>query len=276
MHNLQVDGHPVRLAGAFDLSFLAAYGRVFRVYDDQDSGNLCFGVQADDGARRFVKVAGAPTVRGSVTPAEAIRRMLETLPVYAALAHPVLMGIAGHHAVPGGYVAVSDWFDGVCMGKMYGQTARFLALPLAQKLSIYEAILAFHLHVETQGYIAVDFYDGCVLYSFDTQETRLCDIEMYRPGPFDNDMGRMWGSSRYMAPEEFTLGSRLDARTNVYRMGATAFELMGGGQARDRAQWEANNAAYAVALRAVSPQPADRYASVSAFRAAWTEAITAK
>ena len=35
---------------------------MFKVYDDQDSGNICFGTEKD-GQRYFIKFAGAPTER---------------------------------------------------------------------------------------------------------------------------------------------------------------------------------------------------------------------
>jgi serine/threonine protein kinase, bacterial len=41
-------------------------------------------------------------------------------------------------------------------------------------------------------------------------------------------MGRLWGSSRFMSPEEFGLGAKIDERTNVFNMGAIAFGLLGG------------------------------------------------
>lgn len=45
------DGVPCALQEAFDLSFLRQWGKVFRVFDQQDSGNLCFGLE--DGAHRY-------------------------------------------------------------------------------------------------------------------------------------------------------------------------------------------------------------------------------
>ncbi len=56
------DGVPCVLQEAFDLSFLRRWGRVFRVFDQQDSGNLCFGLERE-GRRYFLKFAGARTVR---------------------------------------------------------------------------------------------------------------------------------------------------------------------------------------------------------------------
>lgn len=58
----EVDGLSVRLREPFSLGFLRKFGTVFHVFDDQDSGNLCFGMEKD-GARYFVKFAGAPTAR---------------------------------------------------------------------------------------------------------------------------------------------------------------------------------------------------------------------
>jgi len=39
----RLNGIPFRLKAAFDFGFLQKYGTVFRVFDDQDSGNICFG-----------------------------------------------------------------------------------------------------------------------------------------------------------------------------------------------------------------------------------------
>ena len=56
------DGVPCALQEAFDLSFLRQWGKVFRVFDQEDSGNLCFGLE-DETHRYFVKFAGARPVR---------------------------------------------------------------------------------------------------------------------------------------------------------------------------------------------------------------------
>lgn len=264
-----IDGLPAQLAAPFDLAFLAPIGRVFHVFDQQDSGNLCFGVEDTQGARWFVKVAGARTVRAVASPQASIDRLLATLPVYAALAHPVLLGITSHGPCAGGYYAVSPWFDGLRMGKMYGEMGKILALPVEEKLAIFDAILQFHQHVQRLGYIAVDFYDGCVLYAPQTRQTRICDVEFYRPGPFINEMGRMWGSARYMAPEEHALGACIDMRTNVFTMGATAFQLLGGGLDHTRALWQASQAQYEAAVRATQPDPRARHATIDAFAEAW-------
>ncbi len=50
--------------------------------------------------------------------------------------------------------------------------------------------------------------------------------------PYVNKMGRLWGSSRFMSPEEFELNAIIDSRTNVFNMGAIAFAILGGGKDR--------------------------------------------
>lgn len=255
----------------FDFSFLKAYGEPFIVFDRQDSGNLCFGVQSMEG-RRFIKLAGASPIRSGVSPGEAVKRLQATIPLYEALAHPALTRLLGHQAVDGGHLLVFEWFDGKCMGKQYDAHAQFLGLPLGEKLAIYDVILDFHRHVNEKGYVAIDFYDGAILYNFQTRQTMLCDIEFYRCMPVFNDMGRMWGSTRFMSPEEFILGAPIDERSNVFCMGATAFCLMGGALDRSMAKWQASERLHAVASKATSARREDRYPTVRAFMEAWQEA----
>jgi serine/threonine protein kinase len=91
---------------------------------------------------------------------------------------------------------------------------------------VFDDILSFHNYVNAKGYVAVDFYDGSIMYDFTQKKTMICDIDFYVKMPHINNMGRMWGSARFMSPEEFKLGAEIDAITNVYLMGATAFALL--------------------------------------------------
>ena len=63
-----------------------------------------------------------------------------------------------------------------------------------------------------EGFIAEDFYDGSIIYNFQKKQVHLYDFDFYHPGPFINDRGRLYGSSRFMAPEEFQKGERIDER----------------------------------------------------------------
>lgn len=256
------------LKEAFDFSFLSEFGTPFAVFDKQDSGNLCFGMQKGS-QKLFLKLAGPVTVCGRIPPAEAIENLKRSIPVYQDLAHPSLTNLVRHQAVDGGYLLAFQWFDGSCMGKQYQSRERFLQLPLEEKLSLYKTILDFHQFVNEKGYVAVDFYDGCIMYNFSAKQTMLCDIDVYQKLPLVNHMGRMWGSSRYMSPEEFEFGAQIEEHSNVFCMGAAAFELFGGGLDRSPEKWTGPIGCYQAALKAVSRDKADRYPTVKDYKEAW-------
>lgn len=264
----EVDGLSVRLREPFSLGFLREFGTVFHVFDDQDSGNLCFGTKKD-GARYFVKFAGAPTARGSTSPEQAVERLRSAVPVYRDLRHENLIELTWAGEIGGGYAAVFRWADGDCMGRMYPEAHRkFFALPVHDRLSVYDAVLRFLEHTAACGYAAVDFYDGSVLYDASSGKTTICDVDFFRRLPCVNDMGRMWGSSLFQSPEEYRLGAAIDEVTNVYTAGAFAFALFGGYR-RGRESWELSDSLYAAALRAVNDDRARRQPSLRALREEW-------
>ncbi|UVI30500.1 serine/threonine protein kinase [Paenibacillus spongiae] len=267
-----------------DFEWLTNLGHAFRVFDQQDSGNISFGVEIE-GKRRFVKYAGAKPLDYRGDPEDAVRRLSQAIPLYAALAHPSLIQLVNHFPVNQGYAAVFEWFDGDCLHSHWSFPPpakydhpdspyyRYKHLPVSRRLESLDAIFSFHAHVESQGYAAVDFYDGSILYDFSNHVTQICDIDFYRKTPSFNDMGEhFWGAARSKSPEEFTLGAPIDARTNVFTMGAIAFGLLGGETDRSCEKWDASLSLYEVALRAVDPERELRYPDVAAFRRAWDAA----
>lgn len=97
--SLTTTGIPFKLKSTFDFSFMKEYGTVFKVYDDQDSGNICFGTEKD-GQRYFVKFAGAPTEQYGGDPADAISRLKATLPIYSDLKHENLIELIEAKEMP--------------------------------------------------------------------------------------------------------------------------------------------------------------------------------
>lgn len=268
-----VDDIPYKLKAPFDFSFLQKFGEVFKVYDDQDSGNICFGVRNGE-ERLFIKFAGAPTSRYEGKPEEAIAALKSAVNVYQDLAHPHLVRLIRGEEVGGGFAAIFEWSDGECMGKMYPVSReRFMQLPDSTKIDVFRDILDFHIHAADQGYVAIDFYDGSILYDFSKRKTLICDIDLYEKRPYFNTMGRMWGSSRFMSPEEFQKGAEIDEITNVYVMGATAFALFGGEKDRLLENWRLSEALYEVARRAVSDEREKRHGSLVEFKREWDSKI---
>ena len=266
-----VDGHKVRLKAPHDFGFLAQWGTVFTVLDQQDSGNLCFGVEGSDG-RLFVKYAGAETERATTTVAEARANLRRATEVYRDLAHPHLVALRFAGEVGTGFAHVFEWVEGVPLGRMYERRSEADGLGTRERSTALQQIYDFHVHAVERGWVAVDLYDASVLLDSSTGAVTLCDLDFYTRGPLVNTMGRMWGSTRFMSPEEFELGASIDERTNVFALGALAHTLLGDDDSKDPNSWIGSRAQLAVATTALSPSRADRWPTVAALANAWRSA----
>ncbi len=257
-----------------DLSaYLAQIGRVFRVYDTYDSGCSAYGVQVE-GRRWFVKHADDP--RGMTS----LRRAID---VNRRVQHPALPRLQHTFTTCQGLALVYRWAPGEPLA--FGSSTppekradpsfapvRFRALPRAEVLAALEAIYETHLRVAEAGLIAVDFYDGSLLYDFEGAQIYVYDLDEYRPGPFVLETDRLPGSRRFMAPEEFQRGALIDQATNVFTLGRTAILLLGDGLSSWDA-WRGTDGMKAVLLRATDPERAARQPTVSAFVETWRVAV---
>lgn len=263
-----IDGVPFKLKSPFDFSFIRKYGKVFKVFDDQDSGNICFGLQNGEN-KYFIKFAGAPTERASVNANEAISNLKLTTPIYQDLAHPTLIRYINAEEIGGGFAVIYEWADGVCMGRMYPLSRkRFMQMSLDVKLQVFNDILAFHAYVASCGYIAIDFYDGSIMYDFNRDKTTICDIDFYAKKPYINQMGRLWGSSRFMSPEEFELGATIEEDTNVFLLGQIAFALFSDSN-HSKEAWPLNKKLYNVLQKAISNDRIERQQSIKQLIDEW-------
>ena len=168
---------------------------------------------------------------------------------------------------------IFKWVDGDCMGRMYpAQHKKFMALSVKDKLKVFEDILDFFEYIASQNYVAVDFYDGSIMYDFESGRTTVCDIDFFRKQPCINDMGRMWGSSLFQSPEEFLFGAVIDEITNVYTVGATAFAIFGEYK-RTRDKWQLSDELFEIAAKAVSDDRTKRQQSIRQLREEWEAAL---
>lgn len=263
-----VNGITFKMKSFYDFSFLGKYGKVFKVFDDQDSGNICFGIEKD-GKKYFVKFAGSPTAEYNGNPKDAIERLKAAMPIYQALHHENLIELVNCEDIGDGFAMIFKWTDGDCMGRMYkDEHNRFMQLPITDKLNVFFDILDFLEYVSSNGYVAVDFYDGSIIYDYANKKTTICDIDYFEKMPCINNMGRMFGSAKFMSPEEFKKGAVIDEITNVYTAGAFAFALFGN-YGRNIDDWKLSGELFTVASKAVSDNRDERYSSINEFRKAW-------
>jgi serine/threonine protein kinase len=242
--------------------------------DTQDSGNISYGVDVD-GTRFFLKTAGDPASQDPYLDFEARQALLRTAAHLAeTIHHPLLPVFHGLIESPGGPVLVYEWREGEHLGTTRDQrddpeTAfqRFRALPAEQILDALDQLFDLHAQLSAAGWVAGDFYDGALLYDFDRHRLTMVDPDSYRPGPYRNDMGRMFGASRFMAPEEFSLGAPIDDRTTAYVMARTALVFLSDGTL-DRSPFRGPDPLYAVTQEAVTA----RFPTYGAFHRAWMAA----
>jgi serine/threonine-protein kinase len=255
--------------------YLSQVGKVFRAFRDQDSDCVSFGIWSD-GRRWFVKHSQEPRGIASLKRAEHL---------YKTVQHPVLPHLFNTFQTPGGFALVLDWQSGEVL---YDYTkyspeqrrsdpacphVRFRSLPVGEILTVLNTIYDVHLVLAEAGFIAVDFYDGCILYDFDQSKVHLCDLDEYRFGPFFLEADRLPGSKRFMAPEEFQYGARIDQVTNVFTLGRTAIELLGDGTLSLEA-WKGSAAMREVVLRATNFERTARQQSIREFVEDWQSVVS--
>ena len=255
-------------------TFLQKSGEVFKIFDQQDSGCVSYGVDIN-GQRWFVKESAEPRTISSLKRAIKLHRVVQ---------HSALAKLRNKFDTPnGGLALVYDWLPGEIIynlpefpretGRRNPESAhvRFCALPVETIIRSLSTIYDLHRVLAETGFIAVDFYDGCILFDFENERTYIVDLDEYHYGPFSNPTDRLLGSSRFMAPEEFQRGALIDQITNVFTLGRTALVILAGGNIQN---WQGKSAAKRVLEQATQPNRSNRYPSVAAFVDAWESAVS--
>lgn len=243
-------------AGLLRREFADPAASIFARFDKQDSGNVSFGVEAD-GRRYFVKTSGPPDAIAPLAHADRLALLGNAERLAGSVSHAALTRFARSCAGAWGRALVYEWADGEHLHAKRERrddpaTAwqRFLHLPQGERVAVVRTLLDLHVALAAKGWVVGDFYDGCLLYDFAAKRLHVFDLDHYSLGPYRNTMGRMFGSTRFMAPEEFERGRLIDERTTVFALGRTMTIFLGGLASR-------------VAARACADEPARRHASVA-------------
>ncbi|TCO51706.1 serine/threonine-protein kinase [Kribbella antiqua] len=251
-------------------TYLDHLGTIFARFgsDTQDSGNVSYGVQTAT-HRYFVKTVGDSADTAPYLDFDGRVALLRNAAQLArSVVHPLLPTLHAEIESPGGPVLVYDWRDGEHLGTNRDDPSsphqRFRALTTPEICAALDALYDLHARLDEAGWVEGDFYDGTLLYDFTESRLTVIDLDSYHHGPFRNDMGRMFGASRFMAPEEFSLGAPIDTRTTAYVMARTALVFLSD-TTLDRSAFRGTDAQYAVLQEATTT----RYPSYSAFHRAW-------
>lgn len=208
--------------------------------------------------------------------------MYSAIRLHHAVSHPAIVARAGTVHAADGLAAVYPWVDGEVLYAPAtargtpartdpdSADARFRSQPVDVILDALDTVFDAHLVISRAGFVAVDFYDGSLLYDFDGRAIRLVDLDEYRPGPFTVSDAPLYGSTRFRPPEHRHDGSTSDQRSTVFQLGRCAQVLLDTGD-RD-GTWRASPELAAVATGATAADPGGRYPSVAAFVDEWRAA----
>jgi serine/threonine-protein kinase len=246
----------------------------------QDSGNVSWLVDGGE-QRLFVKTAGrdAPPPPGAAVPyfghEGRVALLRNAVALAASCRHRVLPRLHNVIESPTGPALVYEAAPGELVGvpreardDPTSAYQRFAHLPADRLLGVFDDLIDVHVALARAGWVAGDLYDGCLMVDLATGSLTVVDLDSYRRGPSVNDMGRMFGSTRFMAPEEVELGAVLDERTTVFTLGRLVWHF--GTRLTGRAEEFCGPAALArVVQRACRPVRAQRFPSVSALAEAW-------
>ena len=251
-------------------TFLSQRGEIFAVFDErtQDSGNVSYGVEVD-GRRYFVKTAGRPDDNTSyLDHTGRVSLLRNAVKLAESSDHRTLPNL--HQVVEStwGPMLVYDWAEGELIRSSIDRVRR---LTVSEVGHLVTEVYDLHRELASLGWIANDFYDGAMIYDFRSRRVHVIDLDSYNRESFINSMGRMAGSSRFMAPEEFELGATIDERTTVFTMGRTAAVLMSD-NSLERPAFRGSDGQYEVMVRSCAEDSDDRFQTVADMYAAWVDA----
>jgi serine/threonine-protein kinase len=247
----------------------------------QDSGNVSWLVDSD-GVRLFVKTAGpvdAPpgVVEPALDHAGRVALLANAVRLARSCDHAALATLRNVITTSTGPALVYDAAPGELVRaapELRSDPAsayqRLAQLPSHRLLAVCDVLVDLHVALAEQGWVACDLYDGCLIVAPDDRLT-VIDLDSYHLGPFTNTMGRMFGSTRYMAPEELTLGATIDQRTTVFTLARMVIHFAT--RLTDRLEaFVGFQSGTAVLRKASHPDPLARYPTVAEFASAWTRA----
>lgn len=272
----------IELKESFDLDFLKRYDDLFAVFDKNDSGNISFGVEKNS-QKYFIKFAGCKTINYKGNPLSAIEALKNAEKVYKDLECDTLIKVINTFETQRGFGMIFEWVDGENMFPYWtfdeidrynnprSPYYKFRHLEIEYKMEAIDKIFKFLILVNKKGYIAVDFYDGSLMYDFDKHIIKICDVDLFKfARQVKNiDGEQYWGSPRIKSPEESKRGAIIDSRSNIYNLGKTIHCLVGNEFTPNIGDWELSSEKYNIVEKSLQENPNNRYNSIEEFYYFW-------
>ncbi|AXC15055.1 Serine/threonine protein kinase [Acidisarcina polymorpha] len=155
---------------------------------------------------------------------EISERFLREIRVLASLDHPNIAGLhtAFHHQ--GQLVMIMEFVEGMTLRTKLGQGS----IMMSQSLDYLRQILAGLAYAHRRGIVHRDIKPANIMVTPD-ERIKLLDFGLAFQG-LRSDItrtGLILGSLHYMSPEQ-VMGERVDARSDIYSVGVTLYQLLTG------------------------------------------------
>jgi len=146
----------------------------------------------------------------------------------ARLKHPNIVDVFDFGTFEGSFYIVMEYVEGISLKDLL---ARDGALPLDIALQILTEVLKGLAHAHTRGVLHRDLKPANILLSYEGA-VKLTDFGLaaFLDSPGVTAHGSVVGTPAYMSPEQVS-GETLDARSDLFSLGATFYEMVTGGQA---------------------------------------------
>lgn len=189
-----------------------------------DTNDLVYeGIDSRNGRKVAVKTIATAQHVSELSLTERRRRLLREARIAQSLNHPSLVTVlerGEEEKVP--YFAM-EYLDGCTLEE---EIARGGALPLERCLQIVFAVLGGLHCMHQKGMVHRDVKPGNI-YLLKDGSVRVADFGMARV-PFEADLvtgNSTVGTPEYMSPEQ-TTASEIDARSDIFSIGAVLYEML--------------------------------------------------
>jgi len=206
-----------------------------------------------------------------------LERLEREARVMARLRHPNIVAVHDFQRTEDGAAIVMEFVEGGSLREKLQQHPN--GLPVAEALRILRQIAAGLEAAHASGVIHRDMKPENVLMDADGT-ARVTDFGLALPLHEASTRltlaGTAVGTVDYMAPEQFR-GAEADARLDVFALGVMAYELLTGKTPRGsfdaphRLRAEIPAHISTAVMKALRPEPAERFASIAAFMQALQE-----
>jgi serine/threonine-protein kinase len=193
--------------------------QVVRSLGQGATGSVCEARPPGGGPRVAIKLL-APELAREPEPRE---RFLREAAVAASLHHPNIVAVRGHGEDDGVPWLVMEYVEGADLHDLLEGGA----LSLEWKIDVLRQVCEGLAHAHSQGVVHRDIKPHNVRVTPEGQ-VKLLDFGMARVARSSlTKRGVVVGTLHYMAPEQVE-GATIDARADVFSVGALAYELLAG------------------------------------------------